>query len=203
MKFLAAGKRCAVNFNELNIPVTPQEALAILEKRGYHKIHVDFPAIIAILREHVGKAKYSRGASLLSAPELFDCSSLARWAYSLRGIKIPTYSIAQRAFCPIKTSPAFINAGDLVFTTGKINYYETDPMDGVGHVGIATGEGTVIHAAGDKLGLIESPYEEFVKDPRGIRRMIDDEKSVVTIESPSRHYAQDSDEFRWIILQHC
>ena len=56
----------------------------------------------------------------------------------------------------IAVNPTDVMAGDLVFVTGRINYYQDDPAQGVGHVGIATGEGTVVHAANKREGIIES-----------------------------------------------
>ena len=96
-----------------------------------------------------------------------------------------------------------MRAGDLVFTTGRINYFHLDPNYGIGHVGFATNEGTVIHAADKKQGVIESKLNDFVKEFRGIRRLVLDDSNITTIESPADSVVEDSDQFRWMILQQC
>ena len=116
---------------------------------------------------------------------------------------LPRHSISQRDYCPIAVESNDVRAGDLVFTTGKKNYFWDNPDDSVGHVGIATGEGAVIHAANSKLDVIESDWDDFIKEPRGIKRMIPNEENVVTIEFPDGKIIEDSLQFRWTILQNC
>ena len=159
--------------------------------------------MVELARDCVSHSKYRRGASIKEAPEFLDCSLLTKWVYKCRGIWIPRHSIAQKDFCKIEVSEKNIIAGDLVFTTSRRNYFWFDPNDGIGHVGLATGEGTIIHAANSKLGVIESPFEDFIKELKGIGRIIEDEDSLVTIESPAFKVVEESNEFRWKILQFC
>lgn len=203
MNYRAVGRRCAVNLNDLKLPISNEQAINILKTRGFHIIPITAVAMIAMLREYIGQAKYRRGASLEEAPGVMDCSSLTKWAYGQRGIYLPRHSIAQRDHCSIEVKPSYIEPGDLVFTTGFQNYFWTDPNDGVGHVGLATGEDTVIHAANSKVGIIESPLEHFLKQSRGIRRLVPNEKQTITIESPAHIVIEESNQLRWMILQHC
>lgn len=194
----AVGNRCAVDFDELGLPIPVGQAISILEKKGFQKIDVD---IVALARSLVGSAKYRRGAHPSEAPKVFDCSSLIQWLYDKRGVCLPRHSILQRNYgYPVNREN--LKGGDVVFTSGFIDYYDTDPRDGVGHVGLATGDETVVHAANSKLGVIESPFDNFVgSDPRGIRRVIPDNHRVYTFITPPERGVRYSDEFRWIILQ--
>jgi len=94
-------------------------------------------------------------------------------------------------------------AGDLVFVSGWIDYYFDDPWAGVGHVGIATGEGNIIHAADRKVGIVESRLKKFVGKTkfRGVRRYIPKDKEILTFETPSHREVETADDIRWIILQ--
>jgi hypothetical protein len=199
LKYRAVGNRCAVNFNSLRLPISQGEVLAILVAKGFCLIDAD---LVALARERVGKAKYRRGASLSEAPEIFDCSSFIKWLYGRRGIWLPRRSIQQREYGEeIKLKD--IVAGDVVFVSGAINYYMDDPSDDVGHVGIATQDGTVIHAANKKAGIVENYLENFIGKTkfRGARRYVPLNEQVLTFETPRSRGVEIDDDFRWIVLQ--
>ena len=197
MIYRAVGNRCAVDLNDLQLPISLDQALSILEQIGCKRIEI---VLISLARSVLG-ATYRRAARLKEAPQVFDCSSLVKWLYGQKGIWIPRRSIQQREMgTPV--NPCDIRDGDIVFVSGHIDYYYSDPTDGVGHVGIATRDGTVVHAANRKVGVIESPYEEFTsKGLRGIRRFIPETREVYTFETPPEREVEWSDDFRWIILQ--
>lgn len=96
-----------------------------------------------------------------------------------------------------------VMAGDLIFTAGAINYYWEDPTEGIGHVGIATNEKTVIHAANSTAGIVESPIHKFLTEEnyRAIIRLIPKNYGVLTIQAPPHRDVEISNDFRWIILQ--
>lgn len=199
MDYHAYGKRCAVDIELLNLHISKKQIIAILSKKGFDVIDVD---MIALARKCIGSSIYSRGADPFKAPAIVDCSSFMMWLYGCRGIELPRRSIQQRTVGePIKIEN--IMAGDLVFVSGHIDYYEDNPADGVGHVGIATGQATVIHAANKKSGVIESTFESFIECDkcRGIRRYIPSPGNVLTFEIPINRYVSGSDDFKWIIRQ--
>lgn len=159
--------------------------------------------IIALARQCVRTSQYCRGARLAAAPGLVDCSSLIKWLYGQRGIWLPRRSIQQRE-CGRSVPIDDLSPGDVVFVSGRINYYRTDPSDGVGHVGLATGEGTIIHAANKRVHVIESSVDEFVGDAfRGARRYIPKGRTVRTFRTPFGSEIESSDDIRWRILQRC
>lgn len=203
MNFIHSRERCAVIFSDLNLPINTEKAIKILSDRGFHQIHVTFSNLIDVLRGFIGTSTYSRGATMNMAPAVFDCATLPKLAYGHRGIRIPRHSIAQHNYFPIGVEREDMRAGDLVFTTGRQNYYNDDPEKGIGHVGFATNDDTVIHAVREQNTVIESLFDDFVKKHHMIKRLIKDEDEVITIESPSNRIVEESDEFKWIILQHC
>lgn len=126
-----------------------------------------------------------------------------KWLYGRRGIWLPRYTIQQRQLGE-DVSLSHLLSGDLVFTKGRISWYDDDPETGVGHVGVATGNETIIHAANSDSGVIEQPLEEFLRNDvfRGARRYLPSDRTVYTLEAPSRWEVETMDDLRWIILQH-
>lgn len=197
--FRAVSGRCAVVLSSLRLPIPDEKALATLTTLGFSVIEVD---LVQLARSRVGVSRYRRGAGAADAPETFDCSSFIKWLYAERGVWLPRRTIQQIALgTAIDTCD--ILAGDVVFTTGRINYYHDDPTQGVGHVGIATGEGTIVHAANSRKGIIESSLQDFLKEetPRGVRRYVSQAAATITLETPLSREVECSDDLRWIILQ--
>ena len=199
MEYRAVKNRCTVAFESLQLPISREESLIILAAKGFKILEID---IISLARECIGKSKYRRGAQPREAPAVMDCSSFMKWLYAQRGIWLPRRSIQQRELGEAVPLDELI-AGDLVFVSGWIDWYLNDPSDGVGHVGIATGEGTIIHAANKKSGIIESGLGQFIGKAkfRGARRYIPKNREVLTIEAPPDREIEVSDDFKWIILQ--
>lgn len=184
-----AGQRCAVDFSEMNLPIPDAEALAILIDKGFSLVEVD---PVQVARACCGTAVYRRGALPEEAPNVLDCSTLIWWTYSQMGIELPRYSVSQRQAMadsgirdPVQLQ--LTRPGDVIYVCGRHPYWLTDPQDGVGHVGLLTGEGTVIHAANKIRGVVEDPFDVFLKDWqdfRGIGRVLPPDRKVVTLETP-------------------
>jgi len=202
MEYRAVGNRCAANLGSMRLPVTHKEALAILVSKGFGVLEVD---LVALARQCIMSSKYRRSAKPSEAPAIVDCSSFIKWLYAQRGIWLPRRSIQQRDWqrdiSPIPFREIIRN--DVVFSSGWIDYYHNDPSDGVGHVGLATGEGTIIHAANKKVGVVETSTEKFVDESRfrGVRRYIPKGEDVLTFETPPEREIETADDIRWIILQ--
>lgn len=199
MDYHTYGKRCAVDLESLEMRIPKKQIITILSKKGFKAIDVD---MVSLARQCIERSKYQRGANPFKAPTIVDCSSFMMYLYGCRGIELPRRSIQQRTIGEL-VKIENIMTGDLVFVSGHIDYYEDDPADGVGHVGIATDEGTVIHAANKKSGVIESTFDSFIEGDkfRGIRRYIPSPSNVLTFEIPANRYVSSSDDFKWIIRQ--
>ena len=197
--YRAVGNYCAVDFENFDLPISRKEAMVILDRKGFRVVDVN---IISLARKRIGISKYRRNARLSEASSVFDCSTFTKWLYGQRGIWLPRRSIQQRELGDI-VDLSNLKAGDLVFRLGFIDYFLNDPIDGVGHVGIATGEKTIIHAANGKKGIIEVPVHVFSeeKDFRGARRIIPENRSVFTFVLPPGREVETSDDIKWIILK--
>ena len=199
MHYRAVGNRCAVHLPSLNLNLPPtytEEAiLEILQGLGFIVVDVDLEALA---RTFVGVSTYKLKASMDEAPPVFDCSSFTKYLYAQKGVWLPRLSVQQKRESVAADTPS---PGDLVFTTGYRNFYDTDPRENIGHVGIATGVGTVIHATNGTGGVVESTYTDFNNhEPRGIRRILTPE--TFTLEQPNaEHLIETSDDFRWLILK--
>ncbi len=199
MKYRAVGNRCAVNISSLNLPVSDEEALVVLTGKGFKILNID---LLSLALQCIGTSLYCRGAKPSEAPAVVDCSSFIKWLYGQLGIWLPRRSIQQRELgvpIPIKE----ISMGDVIFVSGAIDYYHTDPTDGVGHVGIATGKGTVILAANKKVNVIESSFDSFIGKTRfrGARRYVPKDQIVLTLETPEKREIEIEDDIRWIVIQ--
>ncbi len=198
MIYRSVGNRCAVILESLQLPLTNEEALEKLRLKGFRLIDVD---MVGLAREHLGRSKFVRGPRMSLAPEVVDCSSFTKWLFAQCGIWLPRRSVQQRDYGdPVQPGEAM--AMDLVFTTGIKNYYRQDIPNGIGHVGIVTESGTVVHAASESLGVVESPMESFIIDIkfRGIRRYIPAGGKVRTFEIPPDFDIECSDDIRWLLL---
>lgn len=197
--YRAVGKRLAVHFDSLSLGLDMIRIKSILETQGFSIVEVD---LVALARKCIGVSKYRRGARPSEAPKVVDCSSFIKWLYGQRGIWLPRRSI-QQSKLGWAVEAGQISAGDVVFVSGRIDYYDNDPTCGIGHVGIATGDDTVIHAANQNLGVTETPLCEFIGEDkyRDTRRYIPKDWEVITLEIPSKREVEISDDIRWIILQ--
>ena len=209
----AVGNRCAVGIDDLELPISRKKVLALLLEKQFKVLEVD---LISLARSCVGVSEYRRGARPSEAPAVVDCSSFIKWLYGQKGIWLPRRSIQQSVlgdkmidpFTEIKCFPSedpfrWLHAGDVVFVSGKIDYYHRNSKKGIGHVGIFTGEGSVIHAASKKLGVVETPFFEFANRSslRVIKSYLPEEGEVVTLETPLGREIEGSDDIRWIVLQ--
>ncbi len=178
--------------------MSEEKALEALRLKGFRLLDVD---MVDLARQSLGKCKFVRGAKMSVAPQIVDCASFTKWLYAQCGIWMPRRSVQQRDYGDEVKSGEEI-AMDLVFTTGIKNYYREDIPNGVGHVGIVTNPGTVIHAASETLGVVESPMESFIIDIkfRGIRRYIPTGSKIHTFEIPPGFDIETSDDIRWLIV---
>jgi len=202
MNYRAVGNRCAVHLPTL-VPSLPaifaifdgDSLLKILREQHFNVVDVD---LVSLARTFIGDCNYRLGATMEESPKVIDCSSFTKYLYAQKGIWLPRLSIQQRQKGISVEVPS---PGDLVFTTGYRNFYEIDPQENIGHVGIATGEGTVIHATNVKGGVIESTWEEFNRgEPRGIRRIV--LHGTITLEKANKYLLiETADDFRWISLK--
>jgi cell wall-associated NlpC family hydrolase len=197
MLIRAVGKRCGVVLQDLGLPVSDGHALEDLTRAGFKVVPV---SLVELARSRIGVSTFARKAQVREAPNKVDCSSFIKWLYGQLGVWIPRRTIQQWLFGqPVEL--AQVAAGDLVFTRGLHTYYTDDYGHEVGHVGLATGQDTVVHAANSQSGVTESPMQAFCKRPglTGVRRVVPLDR-VVTLEVPDHREVETSDDLRWMLL---
>ena len=91
-----------------------------------------------------------------NGPEAFDCSGLTTWAWAQAGVGIPRTSSEQSNFPEVPLDQ--LQPGDLV------TYYSP-----VSHVAIYVGNGMVVSAADEALGIIYVPVGRGGPDASGHR----------------------------------
>ena len=145
--------------------------------------------LIKTARNLIGKP-YKYGAYLKNNdgadPDGFDCSSLTQYLFKQAGIDLPRSSIEQAASHLGKEVPVSeLEAGDVVFFEGTKGHYWHKLFPGrkiyIGHLGIYTGEGNILHAADNaelnpilqgvvehSLDLLPRPYYDIVMIKRFI-----------------------------------
>ena len=199
MEYRAVGNRVAVDFESLKLPLSQEKILEILIRKGFKVVEVD---LISLARQCIVTSKYRRGARLYEAPSTVDCSSFTKWLYGECGIWLPRRSIQQREFGE-EINLKDIRENDLIFVSGWIDYYNINPKDGVGHVGIVSNNKTVIHAANSKVNVTESSITDFVSRDkfRGARRYMPNSAKVITLETPIGREVEIADDIKWIISQ--
>jgi cell wall-associated NlpC family hydrolase len=123
--------------------------------------------VLEYARERVGKSTYRGSAKLADAPSVFNCFRFTQWLWLKVGVNLPDHQL----MWPHGVSVAVrdIRSADLVFVPRFDYTLETDDF---GHVGIASGERTVIHATKWKNGVVEDELEAFLsRGCLGIRRV--------------------------------
>jgi len=112
--------------------------------------------ITEIARGFVG-TPYKYGAVESEAPGAFDCSLFTQYVFGQIGIELPRSTIEQASEGE-KVSESDLQSGDVIFTRGAYGHYSPLFPEGIGHAGIYTKEGTVIHAASKRIN--EKPISE-------------------------------------------
>ncbi len=130
--------------------------------------------IHAEMRARTESAKYRIDARLEEAPAVFNCLTFVSWFF------LQFFNREVEPLCEIVDSGMEVDIQniawrDLIFTAGSRSYYES-ANGSIGHVGIVTPHGTIIHATRRRgvNGIIEESLEEFLNHHgplRTVRRL--------------------------------
>ncbi len=186
---------CALDIRNVNLNISSPEKISLLEEQGFTIIPVDLEIMA---RQQIG-APYRRGALIREAPHTFDCSSLIKWLYGHKGIWLPRNLLLWLELgqdIPVQN----LEYGDIVFTSGPINYPVKNISGGIGHVGMVTNRQTVIHTT-NRTGVIEIPLDLFIRKKtfRTARRIFSNE--TITLAIPKEKEVETSDDIAWILYQ--
>jgi len=196
--YRTVGNRVAVDIRALQVPVSDNVLLDFLTQKGFRILDLD---IVTEARRCIGLAAYVLRAKMCQAPKTLDCSGFVKYIFAQKGVWLPRLSIQQRS-CGSVVSLSDMLPGDLLFSTGKYNWFDHNPLDTVGHVCIVSSKNTVVHASCLSLGVEEVPIDKYVQPNyfRGIRRIIPLGRLVVTLEIPHDMEIETSDDLRWYVL---
>ena len=199
-RFRAVDSRCAVDLAEFALPYTMTESRRILEEDFECSIVADQTEQLARLL--IGHSEYLYAATVDQAPEgKVDCSSFVKWLFAERGIWIPRNAYEQaQVGNPIGRD--FLEPGDLVFGRGSYPHATKEHPEGIGHVGIVSEAGTIIHATGP--GVFETDLVTFAKGEerlRGARRIVPRPETTVTYQTPPELRIERSIDFYWLLWE--
>lgn len=135
--------------------------------------------VVRAARELVGKAKYAYLFENCSPPLKVNCSVFVWWVFAQCKIVMPEMSLQLLHDLLYWGKPADacdLRKGHLIFTVGRREKYRDDDraIGGVGHVGISTGDETVVHASYTRGIVVEESIALFlggVKRFRGCYRV--------------------------------
>lgn len=103
--------------------------------------------LVALARQQIGDP-YVWGEE---GPDEFDCSGLMQWTYKQFGLTLPRVT-GDQVRVGVEVPRAQIQPGDLIFSS-----WDGKPHS---HVGMATGEGTIVNAPGTGKRVHEVPLSE-------------------------------------------
>ena len=108
--------------------------------------------MVAVARGELGKHPYLWGAKVYTPSGPLDCSGFSQWCFQQVGIEIGPGTWHQREYCRAhgqQVTPPY-QAGDLLF------WMDHGPVT-PSHVGIATGEDSVIEETASFDNVVEVP----------------------------------------------
>lgn len=123
--------------------------------------------VIREARRLIGQATYRLAARLEEAPEIVNCMTLLAHSYRVIGLELAAARFEEQLAQGKAIDLNQLEPGDLIYTAGSQAYYDHPEYCGIGHVGLATGEGTVVHATrrvrqGRVGGVYEDPLTTFI-----------------------------------------
>ncbi len=95
-------------------------------------------------------------------PAAYDCSGLTVAAWAREGVDLP-HDAAAQSHLGISTSPDALLPADLVFVPG-----DDGTLAAPGHVGIYIGDGLVLNAADERIGILVQTYDDFLSVGHGL-----------------------------------
>lgn len=201
MPYRAVGNRCAAVLRELDVPLSDGRIIEVLSDLGFRVKPV---SIVDRARSRIGRSKFRAGASTSRAPSYVDCSSFTWWLYAQLGIALPRRSFEQRDFGE-RVEPGQERAGDLVFIPSSFGP-EPGQIGARTHVGLVTGEETVVHASGKRMVVEEMSLVRFLgrrgeEEPAAeqVFRRYAPLDRLVTFVVPPGSDVKTSDDLRWLL----
>jgi len=186
MEYRVVHNRLAIDVTDLGARLgrSESEIEQVLVTLGFIAFRVD---AISLARRLIGRSQFSRGALARMAPHIVDCSLFTQWVWGRCGIELGRRSV-QQADDGEPDDVDRPSKGSLLLTEGPRNFEADFP---IGHAGLASGEGTVIHASNRirggvrEKGVFEIPIVDFWRgNVRLARRLSPDGHKLITYRIP-------------------
>jgi len=199
--FHSVNNKITVDFRKFDLPISQSQALKILHQHGFEFLTVD---LVSQARQLIGVSKYKLDAPRSAAPSMVNCSSLMEYLFGLRGVELPPLSVYQAA-CGESMHLEHVGAEDLVFTPHgrNKNLYLENPDTTIGHVGMVTGDDTIIHAI-PRQGIVEESTETFLGGKRKkywARRIIPKDDAIISLSCPENLQIRSQIDIWWLLMR--
>ena len=204
--FRNCGGRCAFPLSSVSQP--PEKTLALLSNiPGLRILNNDYRAPIlvseclpAFARQYIGVSRYQRDAAFSNAPMQVNCSSFVKYLYYHMGVSLPHLAVQQSEVGKYVMRDS-LTIGDLVFLTGRINRYRTNPDDSVGHVALVVGPSRYLHAC--NRGVTECTEHSLLKkrEFRVARRYVAAEDHVILLQCDPYLEIETADDIYWLLTR--
>lgn len=128
------------------VPVGLEPWLRPIRERGGTAEEIDgLPDRVISFARRFLETGYRAHATLRDAPNEFSCSSYTAYAFAFVGIHLPRYAVDQSYVGRPVSREHPLRKGTLAFWRSEFPVRDTDRS--IGHVAIATGDGTLLHAS--------------------------------------------------------
>ncbi|MFZ2484801.1 MAG: NlpC/P60 family protein [Minisyncoccia bacterium] len=217
-RYRAVGNRCAFGIQdpktchiEYRLENTKQmrAEIAHLKYLGFKFTYVD---VVKLARKLIGVSQWKLKAASSEAPDFVDCSSLVKWVYGQKGIWLPRRAFQQYwytdasfvKYCADFSSLQWEMArpGDLLFVSSPYVQGIRTENHGRLHVGILTGEKTVISATNSEFGkgVVEISLQKILETRkfRGIGQVVEN-KRTATLIVPSDQEVETNDDLYFLL----
>lgn len=165
---LLTGRTASDRFRSVELPDGRKGFLPSAAVTDYEDLRDQHPLASTIL----DVAKRLNGIPYLwggNSTKAVDCSGLTSLAYFMAGIQLPRNASQQARIGTAvdKSNPAAFQPGDLIFfanpSTGRVN-----------HVGIAMGDGRIIHSSGRvRINSLDPSAKDYIGRPiHSVRRIL-------------------------------
>lgn len=137
------------------VPLRLMECFHTLKEQGGNVVELNpGHTIEQIARTKIG-AIYQATSLPEHAPRYYSCSTFTFWVFSCIGMRLPRYAIDQSYIGQLLTRPS---RPGLAFYQNRFPIRDSDRA--IGHVGITTREGTIIHGSVQAGRILEEPIPE-------------------------------------------
>lgn len=154
------------------VPDVSADRFSTITKHGGGMLPTAYRITIARLARLKVGTRYEPKAIPERAPKVYSCSTFVAWLFAFVGLSMPRYAIDQSYVGRRVRQP-----GQLGLAFYRNAFPIEDEDRAIGHVGLTTREGTIIHGSREHVTIVEEPIPDgavLFTDPfpDGVQRLI-------------------------------